>query len=79
MGGKFGMQNTTSQPQQQFGKGGTTNSATSGQAQMGNPSQNPQSNQLFQPQRNFPNTIQQVDNTGNTTNQPMTAGKGKGA
>ena len=60
----------------------TTNSATSGQPQMGDPSQNPQSSQMFQPQRNFPNTIQQVDNTGNTgntTNQPMSAGKGKGA
>ena len=69
--GKFGGQ--MSQP--------TTNSATSGQPQMGDPSQNPQSGQMFQPQRNFPNTIQQVDNTGNTgntTNQPMMAGKGKG-
>jgi hypothetical protein len=66
------------QQPQAFGKG-TTNSATSGQPQMGSPSQNPQSGQMYQPQRNFPNTIQQSDNTGNTTNQPMSAGKGKGA
>ena len=75
-------QPTSQQPMQFQGKGGTTNPATSGQPQMGDPSQNPQSSQMFQPQRNFPNTIQQMDNTGNTgntTNQPISAGKGKGA
>jgi hypothetical protein len=70
----------TSQPPIQFqGKSGmSTNSATSGQPKMGDPSQIPEPNLMYQPQRNFPNTIQQGDNTSNTTNQPMTAGKGKG-
>jgi hypothetical protein len=70
---------------QQVGKGSTTNSVTSGQPQMGYPMQNPQANQMYQPQRNFPNTIQQVDNTGNVNaNQPMqfggkSGGSAKGA
>jgi hypothetical protein len=62
---------------QQSGKGTTTNSATSGQPQLGMPSQNTQPYQMYQPQQNYPNTIQQVDNTGNTgnlANQPMQVG-----
>jgi hypothetical protein len=56
------------------GKGGsTTNSATSGQPQMGNP-QSPDN--MYQPQRRFPNTIQPWDNSDI---QPQTqSGKGKG-
>lgn len=59
------------------GKGGaSTNSATSGQPQMGDPSQDPMQNQLFQQQRRFPNTIQSWDNANI---QPQTkSGKGKG-
>jgi hypothetical protein len=51
------------QPQQQFGKGGTTNSATSGQPRMGR--SNP-----------YPNTIQPWDNSNNQTQTQ--SGKGKG-
>lgn len=59
------------------GKGGvSTNSATSGQAQMGDPAQNVMQNQMFQQQRRFPNTIQSWDNANI---QPQTqSGKGKG-
>ena len=69
----------TSQPPMQFqGKGGmSTNTATSGQPQYGAPAANVQPTENFGPQRNFPNTIGQVDNT--TANQTMMAGKGKGA
>lgn len=51
------------QPQQQFGKGGTTNSATSGQPRMGR--SNP-----------YSNTIQPWDNSNNQTQ--VQSGKGKG-
>jgi hypothetical protein len=67
------------QPEMQFpatqGKGGvSTNSATSGQAQMGDPAL--MQNQQFQQQRRFPNTIQSWDNANI---QPQTqSGKGKG-
>ena len=57
------MQMPQQQPQQQFGKGGTTNSATSGQPRMG----------ISNP---YPNTIQPWDNA---SIQPQTqSGKGKG-
>ena len=62
---------------QAMGKGSTTNSAISGQPQMGMPIQNPQANQMYQPQQNFPNTIQQVDNTGNMANNPLMQVGGK--
>jgi hypothetical protein len=53
------------QPPQPMGKGGYTNSATSGQPRMGAPNQ-------------YPNTVGQWDNTQQQTQQPM-QGKGKGA
>jgi hypothetical protein len=63
------------QPITQFqGKGGsTTNSATSGQPQMGAP-QSP--DDMYQPQRRFPNTIQPWDNAQIKTQTQ--SGKGKG-
>jgi hypothetical protein len=62
------------QYQQPMGKGGTsTNSATSGQPQMGNPQEQAD---MYQPQRRFPNTIQPWDNA---EIKPQTqSGKGKG-
>jgi hypothetical protein len=76
-GGQFSMppSQPTNQPPMQFqGKGGaSTNSATSGQPQMGNPQDQVD---MYQPQRRFPNTIQPWDNA---EIKPQTqSGKGKG-
>tara|TARA_R110000868_G_scaffold210517_1_gene460560 strand:- start:4406 stop:4675 length:270 start_codon:yes stop_codon:yes gene_type:complete len=70
-----GAQSPTSQPPMQFqGKNGmSTNSATSGQPQMGNPQDQ---EDMYQPQRRFPNTIQPWDNSQIQTQS--NSGKGKG-
>jgi len=61
------------QYQQPRGKGGmSTNSATSGQPKMGNPQNQ---DDMYQPQRRFPNTIQPWDNAQIKTQS--NSGKGK--
>lgn len=80
-GGKGGSMQQVSAPEQSnqpMGKGSTTNSATSGQPQFGNPAQNIQMEQDFGPRRNFPNTVGQWDNAS-IEQKPNTVGKGKGA
>jgi hypothetical protein len=65
-----GQQPQPMQPMEFQGKGGSsTNSATSGQPQMGQPAQTDMNNQLVQPQRRFPNTIQPWDNAAIGTQQ----------
>ena len=67
-------QSTNQLPMQFQGKGGvSTNAATSGQPQMGNPQDQAD---MYQPQRRFPNTIQPWDNAQIKTQTQ--SGKGKG-